>query len=346
MRLYKYHFGQNERKEDMATIQEVAKMAKVGVATVSRVINKTGYVKEETRERIENAIKELNYTPNAVARNLYRNKNGIVAVIIPEIDHPFFSAFVNELEEICAEHKYKMMLCNTWFKENYEYQYLEMLNEKLVDGIVVASHTLDIEQYASIDRPVVALDRDLGEKIPCVRSDHEAGGRMAALELIAAGCKKVAQFRNSEHTSAPFVIRHDTFEDVLREHGVEYINIYTEWNTLSYEYNRILCKDFFTRYPDVDGVFATDILALNIEKEALKAGISIPERLKIVAYDGTALIDFAHPSITVVEQPIKELAKECFRQLDQRINGEELKRKIITLPVEMKKGMSTSVKRT
>lgn len=325
----------------MATIQEVAKLAKVGVATVSRVINKTGYVKEETKERIENAIKELNYTPNAVARNLYRNKNGIVAVIIPEIDHPFFSAFVNELEEICAEHQYKMMLCNTWFKENYEYQYLEMLNEKLVDGIVVASHTLDIEKYATVDRPVVALDRDLGEKIPCVRSDHEAGGRMAAEELIAAGCRKVVQFRNLEQTSAPFVIRHDTFERVLKEHGVEYINVYTEWNTLSYEYNRTLCEDFFNRFKDVDGVFATDILALNIEKEAIKSGISIPEQLKIVAYDGTALIDFAHPSITVVEQPIKELAKECFKQLNLRIEGKEPDKKVITLPVKLKKGMST-----
>ena len=328
----------------MATIQEVAKLAGVGVATVSRVINDTGYVKEETRERIEKAIRELDYTPNAVARNLYRNKNGIIAVIIPEIDHPFFSAFVNELEEIFAEHKYRMMLCNTWFKENYEYQYLKMLKEKLVDGIVVASHTLDLERYATIERPVVALDRDLGDMIPCVRSDHEAGGRMAAEELIAAGCRKVAQFRNEENTSAPFVIRHDTFEKVLRDRGVEVVNVYTRWNSLGYEYNKNLCKDFFATHGDIDGVFGTDLIALNIEKEALKSGKRIPEDLKIVSYDGTDIIETSYPTITVIEQPIKELAGECFKQLEMRIEGKDPEKKVITLPVKLKRGMSTEVK--
>ena len=327
----------------MATIQEVAKLAKVGVATVSRVINKTGYVKEETRERIEAAIKELNYTPNAVARNLYRNKSGVIAVIVPEIDHPFFSEFVNELEEICAEHKYKIMLCNTWFKENYEHQYLAMLKEKLVDGVVVASHSLDIEEYAAIDRPIVALDRQLGNGIPCVRSDHEVGGRLAAEELLRAGCKKVVQFRAEEKKSAPFIVRHDTFEKVLRENGIELENIYTKWNYLSYEYNQKLCQDFFRDHPDIDGVFATDIIAMNIEIEALKSGMRIPEDVKIVSYDGTGIIKLSYPSITVIEQPVKELAAKCFQHLESQIEGEKPTQSMITLPVKLIKGMSTNV---
>ncbi len=325
----------------MATIQEVAKTAGVGVATVSRVINGTGYVKEETRERIEAAIKELNYTPNAMARNLYRNRNGIIAVIVPEIDHPFFASFVNELEEICAEHKYKIMLCNTWFKENYEKQYLKMLEERLVDGIVVASHTLDVKEYSSIDRPIVAFDRELGNGIPCVRSDHEVGGRMAAEELVRAGCKNVVQLRAINNKSAPFVIRHNTFEQVMKENGVKYQNVFTKWNYLSYEYNCELCQGFFEKYPNIDGVFATDILALNLEIEALKSGLRIPEDLKIVSYDGTSMIGLSHPSITVVVQPIKELAAECFRQLEMRMNGEKTENDLITLPVSFRRGEST-----
>lgn len=325
----------------MATIQEVAKKAGVGVATVSRVINKTGYVKEETRERIEAAIKELNYTPNALARNLYRNKNGIIAVIVPEIDHPFFSAFVNELEEICAAHKYKIMLCNTWFKENYEHQYLAMLQEKLVDGVVVASHSLDIEAYSSIDRPIVALDRELGNNIPCIRSDHEAGGRMAAEEFIRSGCKKVVQLRAEEKKTAPFIVRHNVFEKLLKENGIEIQNIFTKWNSWSSEYDKEICRNFFKEYPDADGFFATDKTALCMEIEALKNGRKIPDDFKIVAYDGTGIVDLSYPTLTVIRQPIKTLAAECFRQLELRIDGEKPKETVITFPLELKRGMST-----
>ena len=108
----------------MATIQDVAKHAQVGVGTVSRVLSGKGYVKAETRQKIQASIEELNYTPNEMARNLFFQKSGIVAVIVPEVAHPFFAQFVNAAEMVLCEKGYQTMICNTYYEQNYEQRYL------------------------------------------------------------------------------------------------------------------------------------------------------------------------------------------------------------------------------
>ena len=176
--------------KEMSTIQDVAKRARVGAATVSRVLNGNGYVKEETREKVMQAIQELNYTPNEMARNLFFKRTGIVAIIIPQISHPFFAEFVDEAMLELAKYDYKVMVCNTWDESHYELQYLEMLERSMVDGIIFGAHSLNIKEYQNTRRPIVALDRELGAGIPCVSADHEEGGRLAAEVLIGAGCRK------------------------------------------------------------------------------------------------------------------------------------------------------------
>ena len=116
----------------MASIRDVAKKANVGPATVSRVLNSSGYVSEESRRRIEQAMMELDYTPNELARNLFRKKTGIVALLVPSISHPFFAAFVEKAEEALHSRGYKTMLCNTAKEENAELEYLDMLNRNIV----------------------------------------------------------------------------------------------------------------------------------------------------------------------------------------------------------------------
>ena len=172
----------------MASIRDVAKKANVGPATVSRVLNNSGYVSEESRRRIEQAMMELDYTPNELARNLFRKKTGIVALLVPSISHPFFAAFVEKAEEALHSRGYKTMLCNTAKEENAELEYLDMLNRHIVDGIISGVHSLEIEEYQKIKKPIVALDRYLGADIPVVAVNHEKGGRMAAEELAGENC--------------------------------------------------------------------------------------------------------------------------------------------------------------
>ena len=104
----------------MASIRDVAQKAGVGVGTVSRVINGSGYVAEDTRKKIESAIRELEYTPNELARNLFKNRTGIIGVLVPDLDHPFFSAFARETEIALYKAGYKVMICNTIGSSNRE----------------------------------------------------------------------------------------------------------------------------------------------------------------------------------------------------------------------------------
>ena len=171
----------------MAGIKDVAKRAGVGVGTVSRMLNDSGYVAGETREKIEVAMRELNYTPNELARNLYHKRTGIIAVIVPSVSNPFFVEFVDYVEHELYEAGYKMMLCSTVKESNAELEYLDMLNRHIVDGVITGVHSLDVEEYKKIRKPIVALDRYLGEHIPVVAVNHKEGGRLAAEALIREG---------------------------------------------------------------------------------------------------------------------------------------------------------------
>ena len=132
---------------NMASIKDVAQKAGVGVGTVSRVLNNSGYVSDETREKIEEAMKNLQYTPNELARNLYHKKSGIIAVLVPTVEIPFFAELVHNIEAELYNEGFKIMLCNTDKAHNAELEYLDMLNRHIVDGVITGVHSLDVEEY-------------------------------------------------------------------------------------------------------------------------------------------------------------------------------------------------------
>ena len=134
----------------MASIKDVAQKAGVGVGTVSRVLNNSGYVSDETREKIEEAMKNLQYTPNELARNLYHKKSGIIAVLVPTVEIPFFAELVHDIEAELYNEGFKIMLCNTDKAHNAELEYLDMLNRHIVDGVITGVHSLDVEEYKKI----------------------------------------------------------------------------------------------------------------------------------------------------------------------------------------------------
>lgn len=325
----------------MSTIQDVAKRAGVGAATVSRVLNGNGYVKEETREKVMQAIRELNYTPNEMARNLFFKRTGIVAIIIPQISHPFFAEFVDEAMLELAKYNYKVMVCNTWDESHYELEYLDMLKRSMVDGIIFGAHSLDIREYQNANRPIVALDRELGAGIPCVSADHQEGGRLAAEALIGAGCRNVLQFCGKKGVTTPSFERHVCFERIMQEHGVACHSYTLSRNSFSYSYFHRIVEGIFEQYPGIDGIFGTDIVVMNAIRRAAELGIRVPEDLKAVAYDGTGVTGLMHPDMTMVIQPIRELARECVHLVMELTQGNAVTQTSVRLPVTLKKGATT-----
>ena len=295
----------------MASIKDVARLAGVGPATVSRVLNNTGYVSMKTREQVEAAIRELNYMPNELARNLFRKKAGIIAVLMPNTIHPFFSSFLG---------------------------YLDMLDRHIVDGIITDVHNLDIEEYRHINKPIVALDRYLGKNIPVVSSDHRTGGRMAAEALIKSGCKRVLHFREDETYEAPFYERHREFERLIRAEGLEYISAMLDLKRFDTEYFNQEVKRIFETNIDFDGIFGGDLPALACLKECLNRGKRVPEEVKIIAYDGTYITNMVVPEVAAIVQPVKELAEVSVEILSEMLNSIDNFPIHTVLPVSLKLG--------
>ena len=330
-----------EGRNAVAGIKDVAKRANVGVGTVSRMLNNSGYVAEETRKKIEIAMEELNYIPNELARNLYRKRTGIIAVLVPNVSNPFFAEFVDYAEAELYNNGYKMMLCNTTKEHNAELEYLDMLNRHIVDGVITGVHSLDVEEYRKIHKPIVALDRYLGEDIPVVAVDHREGGRLAAETLIRNGCKKILHFRGSVAVESPYHERHIEFERIMRENKIETYTYDLEWNRFELEYYREAVADVFEKNIDFDGVFAVDALAIECMNETIRRHRKVPRDVKFVAYDGTFLTDVVEPKMTAVVQPIEGLAKESVRLLCNLISGKNYKNKQVVLRASMKKGDTT-----
>lgn len=328
----------------MTTIQDVAKHAGVGAATVSRVLSGNGYVKQETRERVMRSIETLNYTPNEMARNLFHGKSGIIAVIIPELAHPFFSELVNAFEVSLCEVGYQTMVCNTFYERNYELRYLEMLRRQRVDGIIFGAHTsLASEKYQSLQRPVIGLDRKLAESIPYVAADHEEGGRLAAQELIRSGCRNVVQFGEVEDSViTPSSQRHFVFRKVVEAHGVVCASYPRQPDYSNYHTYKESAARLFEEHPDVDGIFGTDLYAAACLQYAQTHGIRVPEDVKIIAYDGTYITKFLHPEMTTICQPIQALADEAVRMITEMIKGNEVKEKKVILPISIRRGNTTT----
>lgn len=332
----------------MASITDVAKKAGVGVGTVSRTLSGNGYVAEKTREKVMAAIQELNYVPNELARNLIQNKTNMIAVIVPEISNPFFSNIVNEIEYLLRNLGYKTLLCNSYGEKTNEKSFLELLDRNLVDGVITASNLLSNNSYQSIKKPIVSIDSILSPEIPMVCCDHQMGGRKAAQMFIDAGCKHVLQFRDSVDAQLktrrkdssvtieyfPYVLRHIEFRKAIEEAGILYNEILTN-GAVGLQDQRHCAEDGFNTYPDVDGVFGTDVMALQYAHVAMAHGKKIPEELKVIAYDGTNMVKLFYPPISAIVQPIQEIAQTAVELLIKQIQGEEIEKMQWRLPIRV-----------
>lgn len=321
----------------MATIKDVAACAGVSVTTVSRVLNKRGYISKEVYEKVNRAMEELDYQPNELARNLYRQKTNTIGVLIPDVSHPFFAEVVKIIELYLYEKGYKILLCNAVGDGIREQEYLTMLRQSKVDGIIIGTHMLETSSYESINLPVVALDILLGKKIPTVCADHEQGGLLAAQEFIRCGCRYVLNISGNLDIMTPSLTRHSTFEKELTAHGITCISacLKQEFNRRTY-YNEIL--DIIRQHPCADGFFSTDLVALNAMKVLRKLGRQIPDDVVVVGYDGVESAGLSYPELTHVKQPLEKIAKTCVDILLKKINGEAVSDNFVLKDVELIRG--------
>lgn len=306
----------------MATIKDVAKRADVGIATVSRMINGTGYVSEGSRKRIEEAIRELNFIPNERARNLSRKKSGIIGVIIPDFQTPFYASFIRQVEIELYRYGYKTMVCNTVKTSDREQEYIDMLDRNIVDGIITCALSVEDTVYQQINKPIVSMDHDLGPKIPLIHSDHRKGGRILAEYLVEQGCRRVIQIGGCFRVNTPSNDRYLEFEKVMNQYHISVRTLEMEWNRMDYSYYVNLLRNHVDEVQQADGIFASDMGAIALYHFVTDMGIKVPDDLKIVGYDGTDFTRMVTPVVTAVCQDIPLLAKKCVDTIMKLIQGD------------------------
>ncbi len=325
----------------VAGIKDVARYAGVGVGTVSRMINGSGYVSEESREKIQAAMKALDYTPNELARNLYRKKSGIIAVLVPNVSNPFFAEFIDCVEEELYTDGFKVMLCNTAKNSGAEAEYLNMLKRHIVDGVISCVSSLGENYYSTINKPVVAVDRYLGDHIPVVTVDHREGGRLAAELLLENGCRRILHFRGAGDINTPYYDRHSEFQRVMNENKIETCCYELAWDRMDSEYYIEAVDHALQSGFNFDGVFAVDRIAIECMNRCLLQNRKIPEDVKIVAYDGTFITDTVEPKVTAVVQPIALLARESAKLISSLIAGKQPEQMKIVLKASLRKRRTT-----
>ena len=313
-------------------LEDVAKVAGVSPTTVSRVLNNRGYISEQTKEKVEKAIKELNYYPNDVARSLFKKRTNFIGLILPTVSNPFYGELALYIENICSSLGFKIILCNSNGQLEKEKAYATMLIRHQVDGVIVCSYNRGIDTYKFPKLPIVAIDHYLAPTIPVVGSDNYAGGKLAVQHLIDRGCKSIIHINGPLELETPAQFRRKAYEDL-----VENPITYEITKALDHEESIAIMRSIFTEYPETDGIFASDdMIAASCLRIAKELGIHVPNQLKVVGYDGTTTVMHLLPQLTTIKQPIEEIAKTAVKKLIAMIDNSEFSGPYETaLPVQL-----------
>ncbi|MBQ7913140.1 MAG: LacI family DNA-binding transcriptional regulator [Clostridia bacterium] len=303
------------------TIKDVAKKAGVGVGTVSRVLNGGQSVNEETKKRVLGAIRELKFVPNQMASRLRKDESGIIALLVPLVNHPFFANLAYFVEDEADKFGYSVLLVSSQRRIEKETNILQRIRSREVDGAIFVTHFEHSEEDLK-DCPLVSIDRPLSLNIPYVTSDNYEATRKALEFLIQKGCKRIGYVGSKPLVDSEVLKREEAYLDVMKEHGMSP----RVKNDVIFHGDEInVVENFLQTYPDVDGVFASgNTMAQVLFEAALQKGIRIPDDLQIVAYDGSFKQWSDNRYYTSVEQPIEAMAREVVRLLIDKIEGRDV----------------------
>ena len=307
----------------MSTIQQVASLAKVSVATVSRVINNSAGVSDKTRQKVEQAIERLKYQPNAMGTFLRKDKTNMILVLVHSVDNPFFSMIIQGIENIAHHNNYNVLICTTYGDRSREQHYVKMLKNHYVDGMILISNTLTLEEIneLNINYPLVQVIEYLPEsKAPYYSVDFYQASYDLMEHLIQNGCKNIAYV----HTGSTHIISHmekyRAYIDVLTKYNLPILSKTNEEYNFGFISAKSVAALLLDENPHIDGFFATsDLIAIGIIDELQTRKKRIPEDIKVVGFDNTIFSSIYNPAITTVELNTYELGCKSMEFLLNKI---------------------------
>lgn len=317
----------------MATLKDVARESGLTVGTVSRVLNNRGYISDKAREKVDAAMKKLNYQPNEVARSLSKSSSNTIGVIVPHIRHPYFTEMISELENQAYKKGYRVLLFNSKNRQEKEREYIDICTSNKVAGIILCSGTVPVEVFDKIGISVVTIERFLDNGTAAVECDNRQGGVLAAEKLIACGCRHLLHVGNIGGVFMPADMRTEGFREVCEREHVSFEELLTE----EIHYDSMMYGDMIEKalqkYPKTDGLFVnSDLIAAQTLQVCRKRSILVPEQLKIIGFDDVFFSTLTTPQLTTIHQPIKEMAEIAVNLLHDSVSGKVVPKRTV-LPV-------------
>ena len=309
----------------MPTIREVAKLAKVSAITVSRVINKTGYISERTKKRVEAAIRQLGYVPNTLARSLRSRRTCTLALVLTDITNPFWTTVARGAEDAASKAGFSMMLGNTDESEDKQGRYITALLEKQIDGILfvpVGNTPAVIRMLKRQDVPVVVLDRRItGAKADVVRCDSEGGAYKLTNLLLSLGHRRIAVL-SGPRTISTAEDRVRGYQRALAEQGIPSQAELMQYGNFTVESGAEMVKNVLKLSPRPTAVFAgNNFLAIGALKVLQEFHVRIPEDMALVGFDDLPANLTIDPFLTVARQPAYEMGSRAAELLLARLAG-------------------------
>jgi LacI family transcriptional regulator len=309
----------------LATIRDVAQLAGVSTATVSHVLNGTRVVSDTARDRVLEAMEELHYQPNAVARSLRVSSTLTIGLIVPDVEIPFFARVARCIEIAANEAGFSTILCNSDWSFQQELRYLDNLVARRVDGLVCISLSLTAEHIAPLQKrniPIVWFEQKRpGRLFDSVVIDNFKGAYQATLHLITQGHRRIGCITGLAHSSLS-VDRLAGYRQALHEHGIAFDE-------------QLICSGDYTAPTGLRGakqllqlaapptaIFAyNDMMALGAMQAINERGLRVPDDIAVIGFDGIALTEHTCPPLSTIEQPIPEMSKITMNMLLDRINN-------------------------
>jgi len=337
-------------RNNKATINDVARIARVSTTTVSRYLNKSIRLPGETTARIDRAIADLHYQPSVLAKRLLKGATEIIGLATPDIGNPFFAELAASVEARAASLGYSVILCSTGNRLEQELVYLERLASRHADGLIFLTNHGDdgtLRRAFEVRRNIVLLDEDIrGLDVPKVFVENERGGYMATQCLIKAGHRRIA------HISGPpnlFSVRErvEGFRKALGEVGVTVSDDQIIFGRYDRAFGHEAAARLLKQPEPPTAIFAaSDYLVMGILDALHELGLRAPQDLSLVGFDDMPFASLLDPPITTVRQPIRLMGEHGVNALIARIKGDDHLATVERLPVKLIERASVAPPRT
>jgi LacI family transcriptional regulator len=333
----------------MTTIYDVAKKAGVAPITVSRVINQTGYISADKRQRVEAAVAELGYVPNRLASSLRSRRTNTLALVLSDITNPFFTNLARGVEDTASDAGFTVIFCNTDESEAEEQKYLDVLLQKRVDGILLVPargnpDTLRMLQHNGT--PVVVLDRRIPHaQADVVRGDSEGGAYQLVRLLLGLGHRCIAMLTGPKNVSTS-ADRVAGYRRALSEAGLAKRQQMVFFGDFRQASGYQMAQQALAAQPRPTAlVAANNFITIGALKALQDAGLRVPEDMALVGFDDLPLAMVAFPFFTVATQPSYEMGQTGTRLLLERLENPAARPyKEIILPTEVIVRQSSGVR--